>query len=273
LYLAKRLAPIPLPPRSKDPGYPGWADLRLTRDAFDQHFPPQQARNVGVLNGAPSENIRDVDRDCPEALRAALLPPTGWLFGCEFALRSRWIYKADSPRDAAQEKFTDLDGGVLVELRGTGGPTVYPPPTHKDPGERIIWERFADPASMTLAEAWLKQAMRGGMAPLLAPVPVEVEVKVAQTSGGNGIMPVLSLTIPTWQRAQVNGLYIELRTEWERLKKVGHALIDTYGRLAATPLLTGKQRVCLVLTLAPRVNWREGDLAAVILEKRINAIA
>jgi hypothetical protein len=42
LYLARGLAPTPLPPRSKDPGYAGWPDLRLTPDTIDQHFPPGQ---------------------------------------------------------------------------------------------------------------------------------------------------------------------------------------------------------------------------------------
>ncbi len=31
LYLAKRLAPIPLPPRSKNPGYPDWQQTAVDR--------------------------------------------------------------------------------------------------------------------------------------------------------------------------------------------------------------------------------------------------
>jgi len=33
--------------------------------------------------------------------------------------------------------------------------------------------------------AWLKQAMFDAMAPLIDPVPVEVEVKIAKTWGGD----------------------------------------------------------------------------------------
>src|SRR5262245_59918131 len=129
LYLAKGMAPFPLPPRSKDPGYSGWPELRLTRDDLDQDFPPGQDRNVGILNGAPSGNHVDVDLDCSEAQLASetLLPPTGWVFGRPTAPRSHWIYKTDVPLDAAQVEYRDLDGAVLVELRGTGGLTVYPP--------------------------------------------------------------------------------------------------------------------------------------------------
>jgi DNA polymerase I-like protein with 3'-5' exonuclease and polymerase domains len=160
LYLAKGLAPIPLPIQSKDPGYSGWQHLRLTPDTLDDRFPPDQARNVGILNGAPSGNALDVDLDCPQARLAAplLLPATGWIFGHKSSPGSHWIYRADVSLAKAQEKYTDLDGAVLVELRGTGGLTVYPPSTHKDTGERITWETFADPADVRLLE--LQQAVR-----------------------------------------------------------------------------------------------------------------
>jgi hypothetical protein len=120
LYVAKGLAPIPLRPRSKDPGYAGWPDLRLTADTLDGHFPAQQDRNVGILNGSPSGNVLDVDLDAPEARRASplILPATGWVFGRPSAPGSHWIYRADPPLNTAQEKYTDPDGAVLVELRG-----------------------------------------------------------------------------------------------------------------------------------------------------------
>jgi DNA polymerase-1 len=40
-----------------------------------------------------------------------------------------------------------------------------------------------DASQADAVAAWLRQAMLEGMAPLLEPVPVEVEVKVAQTWG------------------------------------------------------------------------------------------
>jgi hypothetical protein len=170
LYLEKGLAPIPLPPRSKKAVQSGWPQLRLTPDTLDEHFPPGQALNVGILNGEPSGNILDVDLDCPEAIRAAqvLLPKTGWVFGRKGARGSHWIYRADVSLDGAQEKYTDLanpddpegpDGAVLVELRGTGGLTVFPPSTHKDTGEAIAWESFTDPGVMKLED--LRRCVRG----------------------------------------------------------------------------------------------------------------
>src|SRR4051794_4612566 len=111
-YLARGLAVIPLPARSKDPGFVGWQHPRGTTDTLDVHFPPESIRNIGVLNGLPSSNVHDVDLDCVETLIVApvLLPPTGWIFGRPSAPASHRIYRTDRSLDAAQEKFTDLDG-------------------------------------------------------------------------------------------------------------------------------------------------------------------
>jgi hypothetical protein len=153
-YLGLGMAPIPLPPRSKDPGYADWQHLRLTADSLDDYFPNGQARNVGILNGEPSGNLLDVDLDCPEALTAAplLLCETGWVFGRPSRPRSHWIYQTDPPLDTAQQKFKGLDGTTLLELRGTGGLTVYPPSTHDETGEPIRWERFTEPAEVPLID-------------------------------------------------------------------------------------------------------------------------
>ncbi len=152
LYVQRGLAPIPLPPRSKDPGYPDWQHLRLTADDLDGRFPRHEPRNVGVLNGSPSGNRLDVDLDVPETRAVAphLLPPTGWRFGRPSSPLSHYIYAADRPFPKAQQEYLDLDGTMLCELRGDGGLTVYPPSLHKDTGEQIAWESFTEPGNVTL---------------------------------------------------------------------------------------------------------------------------
>src|SRR5262245_26734876 len=110
LYLARGLAPIPLPARSKGEGLKeGWQRLRLTWDMLDAHFPSAGALNIGVLNGAPSGNILDVDLDCHEAVDAAphLLPATELRFGRRSAPRSHWLYRADRPLDKASAEHKD----------------------------------------------------------------------------------------------------------------------------------------------------------------------
>jgi hypothetical protein len=153
LYLQRGLAPISLPSRSKGEGLQeGWQHQRLTAEVLSQHFPPKQALNIGVLNGEPSSNHLDVDLDCPEAIAAApfLLPSTGWIFGRKTAQRSHWIYHADQSLGKAQLLFTDIDRAKILELRGTGGMTVYPPSLHKETGEQISWDSFTEPAGITL---------------------------------------------------------------------------------------------------------------------------
>ena len=159
-YLDCGMAPLPLPPRSKKATIEGWPNLRITSDSLDSYFPTDEECNIAVLNGAPSRNITDVDLDCEEARRTApsLLPPTGWVFGRTSSRGSHWVYRTDIPVDSAQVAFKDIDGTMLVELRGTGGATVYPPSTHQETGERISWESFTNPADVTLAD--LKRAVR-----------------------------------------------------------------------------------------------------------------
>jgi DNA polymerase I-like protein with 3'-5' exonuclease and polymerase domains len=154
LYLQLGLAPIPLPPRTKNPVFENWQKFRMVPASLDEHFPPGEARNIGVLNGSPSGNVVDVDLDCAHAIKAAdlLLPPTGWIFGRASAPQSHRIYRSDPPLQSAQREYCDLDGTMLVELRGTSGQTVYPPSSHEDTGERITWDSFTEPAEVSLAD-------------------------------------------------------------------------------------------------------------------------
>ena len=98
----------------------------------------------------------DADLDCPESLLVApiLLPATGWVFGRKSAPRSHRIYRADRSLDAASKKYTDIneEKTTLVELRGTGGQTVYPPSLHEDTGGLIAWDQFGQPGEVSLAE-------------------------------------------------------------------------------------------------------------------------
>lgn len=67
---------VPIPPRQKSPQIKGWTKLRLEVGELKDAFGPRN--NIGVILGAPSGGLIDIDMDCPEALRAApfFLPET-----------------------------------------------------------------------------------------------------------------------------------------------------------------------------------------------------
>jgi hypothetical protein len=58
---------IPIPFRSKNPGFEGWQRLFLDVDDLPRYF-SDQPKNIGFLCGEPSGNVVDVDVDCPEAV-------------------------------------------------------------------------------------------------------------------------------------------------------------------------------------------------------------
>src|SRR5262249_15258737 len=143
-YLSLGLAPIPVPPRSKNPGRDGWQNLRVTAETLDQHFPASADCNLGLLLGEPSAGLLDLGLDSVEAVRAApgLLPATGMVSGRPGKPRSHYWYRVPNPPPKASDTLKDPDrdfyqgaseaapgdeGGdrkrLLLELRSTGAQT------------------------------------------------------------------------------------------------------------------------------------------------------
>jgi hypothetical protein len=86
----------------------------------------------------------DVDLDHPLALElaAARLPPTASIFGRPSKRRSHWLYYAASPVATRQWRLPNKQ--MVVELRSTGGQTVFPGSTHPS-GEPIEWDCDGEP--------------------------------------------------------------------------------------------------------------------------------
>lgn len=146
-YVERGWVPIPIPRGKKSPVIDEWPQLRVTAADVDRHFAPDG--NIGVLLGEASGNLVDVDLDCIEAVVMApkLLPPTQAVFGHANNPDSHWLYIVDrSP--SKRLALTDHENGSLVELRSTGGQTVFPPSIHPS-GEPISWSGSGDPASIS----------------------------------------------------------------------------------------------------------------------------
>jgi hypothetical protein len=150
--LERGWAPVPVRYRGKEPWNHAtnrpradWENLRATPDTLPELFPDGTPTNLGFLLGEPSRGLLDADLDCPEARVAApyLLPKTGAIFGRPGAPLSHWLYTTSRP--CRTVKLTDVTGACLVELRGTGGQTVFPPSVHETTGETIAWHEYGEP--------------------------------------------------------------------------------------------------------------------------------
>jgi Bifunctional DNA primase/polymerase, N-terminal len=132
---------VPIPPKAKAPRLAG-CDRRIYKlDDLPDAFAPDG--NIGVILGARSRAVVDVDLDCSEALTLAdiYLPATDAVFGWASKPRSHWLYLAV---DARYESFSNPSSGeFLLELRAEGEnggahQTVVSPSVHPS-GEPIRW--------------------------------------------------------------------------------------------------------------------------------------
>ena len=144
-YIERGWAPIPVPFRTKGPLLDAWQTLRINAETAPNFFngAPQ---NIGIILGAASGGLCDLDLDCSEAIAAApyLLPRTA-LFGHASKRASHWIYQTNlcETQDRAALKFMGSDKHGLLEVRmgarGLAAQTIFPPSVHVN-GEPIEWE-------------------------------------------------------------------------------------------------------------------------------------
>ena len=138
-YIRRAWAPIPVPYKSKVPALDDWTNLRITADTVAEFFNGEE-QNIGVLLGTPSNNLTDIDLDCPEAVALApiILPPTSAVFGRAGKPRSHFLYTVVEPICTKRFQNPINTSETLVEQRSTGGQTVFPGSVHPS-GEQIEW--------------------------------------------------------------------------------------------------------------------------------------
>jgi hypothetical protein len=145
-YLKRGWRPIPVPFKSKKPTLENWPDLRLSESELLIHFngTPQ---NVGVLLGPASGGMVDVDLDALEAVSiASRFLTDSACFGRRSKRRSHHLYTTDPLAKTA--KFKDVDGTMLVEIRGDRHQTIFPPSLHPS-GEEVFWEKDVEPTRVS----------------------------------------------------------------------------------------------------------------------------
>jgi hypothetical protein len=144
-YIERGWAPIPVPFRTKGPVLDAWQTIRINAETAPSFFngAPQ---NIGIILGAASGGLCDLDLDCSEAIAAApyILPRTA-VFGREGKRGSHWIYRTNlcETQDRAALKFLGSDKHGLLEVRigarDSAAQTIFPPSMHVS-GEPIEWE-------------------------------------------------------------------------------------------------------------------------------------
>jgi putative DNA primase/helicase len=133
-YQAEGWAIVPLVQGAKK------ADTKWrTRLYTDADF--QDDSNIAVKLGEDSGWLVDVDCDTPLAMSCAklLLPNTGRVFGRSGKPESHYLFIC---KDAKTTQFTD-GSKMIVELRSTGGYTMFPPSMHPS-GEPVEWNLERD---------------------------------------------------------------------------------------------------------------------------------
>ena len=164
-YVSRRWTPTPIALYEKGPRLSGWSRLRLADGVLTLDGAPVSLDefdgpgNIGILTGAVSDGLADVDLDDPsgdvQALAPAFLPDT-MTFGRASKRRSHWLYRCKPAGhkgwsilrlDADGAPVLDADGKriteTLLELRSNGNQTMAPPSVHPS-GEPVEWSEGLD---------------------------------------------------------------------------------------------------------------------------------
>jgi len=157
-YLSKKWVYVLFQGQTKAPKTSGWQKRTLASINVDEVF-QSGLTNIGLILGSPSGGLTDIDLDCPEAVQLAphFLPKTDAIFGRKSKPASHYLYISDVAKTTQFKipKCETSPGGMLVEVRATGGQTMAPPSIHPS-GEQVTWSKNGDPAkvdSKTLTSA------------------------------------------------------------------------------------------------------------------------
>ncbi len=140
--LAAGFAPIPVEPGGKAPTLRDWPNRRIDKDQIEDYFPGPE--NVGIVLGKASSGLVDIDLDDPQAVAIAdyFLPDTEMIHGRKSNPACHYWYRIGNA--PPPQKYMDVDGTCLLELRSTGQQTLVPPSIHPS-GEQLRWKKKGRP--------------------------------------------------------------------------------------------------------------------------------
>ena len=153
-YIARGWSPVPIPYMKKGPVGRGWPKLRITAEDAPKHFNGAQ-QNIGIIMGERQQQSGGCRSrlprgpgpgvDLPAAHGAGLRAPKQAPQPLALHLGSAQGDQVRGPIGAVDPKTGEPKATMLVEVRSTGGQTVFPGSTHES-GEAIQWDEEGDPA-------------------------------------------------------------------------------------------------------------------------------
>jgi putative DNA primase/helicase len=238
-YLSQGFAPIPVEYREKKPLLPKWQQAALCEKDLAEHF-GSGPKNIGIVLGARSNGLIDVDIDDDIALQLApgFLPETGMVFGRNSRPRSHWLYRSAVTKS---KQFSD-ENGMIVEIRGDGAQTVFPGSVHAS-GEQITFDTDREPENIDYEQLEFACIQLCVATTLL---------RHWQDGSRHGLALAVAgfLAKSGWKEADAIKLIIAVASaagdgdiEDRRL-----CVVDTYRRYAAGGTIQGYEKLCGLLT-------------------------
>ncbi|AYO81304.1 bifunctional DNA primase/polymerase [Methylobacterium brachiatum] len=151
---------VPLVAKTKRPLEADWQNRGVKRDALASFGSVPADINVGVLTGAASDGLVDIDLDGPMTIEAGarILPSTGLVTGRCSRPASHWFYRVEG--DTGTIRLTHpVSRGMIVELRGNGCQTMMAGSEHPD-GELVRFEDGKDSQPSWVSREDLLKAVR-----------------------------------------------------------------------------------------------------------------
>lgn len=145
---------FPTPTRNDVPILQNWETLRLTPENLGLFGDA----DIGLVLGQTSGGLYVVNVDDPQVVHLvpSCLPSTSAKSVRPGRPGSQYFYHATNPVE--RNRYTDVDGGVLIELQSDGQHTVVPPSRYGTNGS-IVWVGPGPPAEICATE--LVKAVKG----------------------------------------------------------------------------------------------------------------
>jgi putative DNA primase/helicase len=223
-----------VPTQGKDAFLRGWQEKGTPPEDDAKYWSNGHAYNVGIVLGAASGGLVDIDRDCDlpgRPIEKMFLPDTLRSGRASRPYTHSWYYcNGIEPR-----ALCDANGKKFLEIRADGHQTVVAPSIHPDDGDKYCWHRETGSIATTSAGELIRATNEYATALLLAihMPPVGSRHDYALAAAGFLLRndrldaeTVERILLGAWQAAAADG-------QRKTVREVQDAVLDTADTLSA----------------------------------------